>query len=522
MQTYLGQEKQSVNTLYDCIRMHADRNPGKTYLLTERKILTYGEAAQITGNAADMFRKCGMKKGDLVALRATRSPDTVLLSAAVGAVGAIAVMTDPHIGIEPYIAEAGSDIQPAFWLTNEKNSRDLDAEGGWELRFGDNVCKIPLGSGAPGAFREPELPSVSPEDPFMIIFTSGSTGTSKAVLLSHRNWLANPEGAMALFAEGEKDRAIALIPLHHVLGFAAVVCATYCGHDVLFPSSVRPDHVLSCIGKYRVTCMYAVPTFFMELIRGGGCARYDLSSLRFGLMAGAPFTPGQIEETEKKLGMRILPGYGMSECIVISIGRYDDSAELRASGAGRLFPMTEIRFENGAGTDRESEGEICVRGATRMLGYYEGGKTDRDNPDSDGWMHTGDLGYMDAEGVLHISGRKKDIIIRNGNNLSSAEIERKLLSIPFVFAAAVTGVPDPKCGELPYAAVVTDPKYGMITETEIREKAGMVLNKLMMPVEIRILPSLPLMSSGKVDKKKIREIFVGGATSRSDEYVRYV
>ena len=207
-------------------------------------------------------------------------------------------------------------------------------------------------------------------------------------------------------------------------------------------------------------------------------------------MAGAPFTAEQLRYIEGELGLQLMPGYGMSECVGISTMNYGASVEERATGVGKLYPMTEIRFT--------ADGEICVRGATQMIGYYNDAAATKEAVDKDGFLHTGDLGYIDEKGFLRINGRKKDIIIRNGNNLSAVEIERKILSLPQVKDVCVVGIPDEKQGEAPCALIVADGEVDLTA----------VLTKIELPAKIIYTEKIPLTSSGKPDKQAIKKCFI--------------
>lgn len=426
----------------------------------------------------------GNRKGTVAALRATRCPKTVLLAVALGAAGALVALTDPHSGVKDFIGGCGVDIKSEFYITNEALSGDIGEREGWQLISGGRAVDIPFDEAA----AADGVPFGAADDPFMIIFTSGSTGRSKAVVLSHKNCVANPVDAMPLFGQNAGDTAIALLPLDHVFGFAVPACATFCGHSVVFPRRLDTEGVLGCIEKYNISVIYAVPSFFLGLLSGGAHRRYRLSSLRLGLMAGAPFTADQLRYIEGELGLKLMPGYGMSECVGISTMSYGASVEERATGVGRLYPMTEIRFTEG--------GEICVRGATLMLGYYNDEAATAEAIDKDGYLHTGDLGYIDGEGFLHVNGRIKDIIIRNGNNLSAVEIERKILSLPQVRDVCVVGMPDDKEGEVPCAVIV-----GRASELSA------ALTKIEVPQRVIYADKIPLTSSGKPDKQAVKKMF---------------
>jgi fatty-acyl-CoA synthase/long-chain acyl-CoA synthetase len=225
---------------------------------------------------------------------------------------------------------------------------------------------------------------------------------------------------------------------------------------------------------------------------------YDLSSLRAGFIGGAPWTQEQFYKIEASLGITLIPVYGMSECIGISCASYLDPVEKRSGGVGRFYSMNigKIISEDGSESPQGTEGEICTCGPSRMLGYY--GEPLEEND----LIPTGDIGYLDDSDTLHITGRKKEIIICNGNNLSPLRIEQALLSIPGVSAAAVVGLPDEVKGEVPWAMVV----YPGEIEMELFPLLKKLLTKNELPAGILSVDALPMTTSGKPDKQNIREV----------------
>ena len=200
----------------------------------------------------------------------------------------------------------------------------------------------------------------------------------------------------------------------------------------------------------------------------------------------------------------------MSECIGISGTPYTDDIEVRANSVGKFLPMCKgyILDEKGEEVLKGTEGEICVICPAVMLGYYNNEEETKATVDQKGRLHTGDLGYVDERGYLHITGRKKDIIIRNGHNISARKIEKALLAIPSIDMATVVGVRDEKCGEVPMSLITF--KIGHeISVKEIMEQLKVKLAKNELPLKIKIMENMPMTSSGKVDKVKIRDIFLG-------------
>ncbi len=501
-------KKQCEKTLYHYLKEHARETPEKNWLTCETEAITFREALRRVEAAAVRFAARGMKKGDLLALRATRCADTVLFAVAAAAVGAIAVLTDAHFPVKTYLKDTGVKMTPDFYLTNEEADGGISASGDWKFSGCGFTEEMDFSqpSGGREAF-EAAAEQVKADDAFMIIFTSGSTGTSKAVLLSHKNCVANPADAMPLFGQGASDVAIALLPLNHVFGFAVASCSLFCGHELFFPANTDVEYVLGCIQERRISVIYSVPTFFLELLKDGRNHKYDLSSLRLGLMAGGPFTADQMRFIEGELGLRLMPGYGMSECVGISTSNFYAPVEERAAGVGKLYPMTEavVIDEDGRRLGCGQEGEICVRGMTLMLGYYGDEEATREAIDAEGYLHTGDLGYFDADGTLYISGRKKDIIIRSGNNISTVGVEKKIMSLPCVYTASVVSVKDERSTEAPAAMVVLKTGFAR-TEAELLHEMEGVLTRLELPVRVKIVSSLPLTTSGKPDKQKIKQM----------------
>lgn len=499
--------QQCQKTLFHYLKEHAETTPDKVWLSNEVNSVTFREALDRVEAVAMQFLDCGMKKGDVLALRATRCIDTVLLTVAAAAIGVVAALTDAHFTVQTYMQQAGVNMVPDFILTNEDADEGISASGNWKLSGGGVTKDISFTADGDRKTFITASQSVRAEEPFMIIFTSGSTGTSKAVLLSHTNCVANPVDAMPMFGQGPSDIAISLLPLNHVFGFAVASCSLFCGHELFFPQNIDIEYILKCIEERRISVIYSVPTFFLELLRDGRNHKYDLSSLRLGLMAGGPFTTEQMRFIEGELGLRLMPGYGMSECVGISTSCFDASVEERAAGVGKLYPMTEaiVIGEDGRHLGCGEEGEICVRGMTLMLGYYGDEQATREAIDDNGFLHTGDLGYFDEDGTLYISGRKKDIIVRSGNNISTVGVEKKIMSLPCVYTASVVGIRHAKSTEAPAAMVVLRTGCNLTEEQLLREMAT-VLTRLELPVRVRIVSSLPLTSSGKPDKQMIMDM----------------
>ena len=482
------------------------------YLQAEGASWTYAEAAAAAESAAARLDEGGVRRGDIVALRATRSADTVLLLHALHILGAVTALTDAHFPVRQYLQASGTDISPRFWLTNEAAGGGLSAAGGWQLYDAGfaplravSLAAEPGHSDAWARARAAEIPVT---DPSLIIFTSGSTGKSKAVLLCQRNYIANSVDGGDLFEECAQDSNILVLPLHHIFGVALVVCATVAGHGIWIPEDIRPASVFAALCERKISIVYGVPTFLLQLAEEAERLGRRLPDLRFALIAGGPSTQAQARRIEAALGTRLVPVYGMSEYVGICSYPFDSPSALRCRGVGTFYPLNEgwILRETGEEAAAGEEGEICVRGYCRFLEYCGDPDATAAAIDAEGRLHTGDLGYMDADGIVHITGRIKDLIIRGGENLSAGKIERAILSVEGVGQAVVVAVKDEKWGEVPCAAV-TLRRGAALTAEEISAALVGRLSKHECPARIAVLRELPLTSSGKPDKLYLKEYF---------------
>ena len=276
---------------------------------------------------------------------------------------------------------------------------------------------------------------------------------------------------------------------------------------VRFPREMGVDYVLDCIERYHITRINGVPSYMYALARANDSRGRDVSSLRTGFTAGSPIVPEQHRYIEQILGIQLHPLYGMSESISISCTAPSDSAHCRCTTVGRFHrDAGSILDQNGLELPVGYEGEVCVSGPAILLGYYADEEATRQTIDEQGRLHTGDLGYVDEAGYLHITGRIKNIIIRNGINISPAKIEACLRKIPQVENAIVVGVPHELLGESPCALIVLrDGCEISIGEIKTHLQAKLAKNEI--PETILFVPEIPLNHIGKPDRKKITALF---------------
>lgn len=347
-------------------------------------------------------------------------------------------------------------------------------------------------------------------DPINIQFTSGTTGLPKGATLSHRNILNNGFFVGRSIGLGVGDRLCIPVPLYHCFGMVMgnLGCLTH-GAAMVYPAEAfEPGAVLQAVEQERCTGLYGVPTMFIGLLGHPQFARFDVSSLRTGCMAGSPCPVEVMRQVIDKLHMRdVTIAYGMTETSPVSFqSSAEDSIERRVSTIGRVQPHLEVKVvdEQGRTVLRGQPGELCTRGYSVMLGYWDDPDKTAEAIDAEGWMHTGDLGTIDEQGYGNIVGRIKDMVIRGGENVYPREIEEFLYRHPKVADVQVVGLPDPKFGEELCAWIRLKPGE-QADEEEIRAFCRGQIAHYKIPRYVRFVGEFPMTVTGKVQKFLIRE-----------------
>lgn len=451
-------------SLHSYLTEYAARHPDRKLLGGPTGWNTAGQILARVEEQARQLQGRGIGGGDFVGLRAYRTVETAITILALQVLGAVAVLTDPRHVTEAFLETSNIPVMAVI--------------------DGDRV-EI-LSPGAETAAQEPMAPG-------FIIFTSGSTGKPKAVMLSQYNLVNNLLDSEPLGDYRQDDIALGILPMDHVFGLVLLAGVCVLGYAMYLPERKDTSAILETIERQRITRMNGVPSLYMamaELADG-----YDLSSLRVGFIGGGPWSPEQFARMEYRLGMTLVPVYGMSEFIGIACGDYRAPREIRASGGTPFYSMNtgKILLPDGTEAAPGQVGEVCVDGPARMVGYF-GDETPRET-----LLHTGDLGTLDGQGNLHLTGRKKDIIIRSGINLSPRRIEEAIEKLPGVREAAVVGLADELAGELPWAMVAST------REMDFPAELAGCLHKNEIPAGFRVVQALPKTPSGKPDKQAIRE-----------------
>ncbi|MEV4331968.1 AMP-binding protein [Streptomyces sp. NPDC049597] len=487
---------------------------------------TYAEFGAAVRLVARGLLGSGVAKGDRVGIWAVNCAEWVLIQYATARIGAVMVNINPAYRaheLEYVLNQAGISVLVASQTHKTSDYRAMVdtvrascprlvsvhyiGDASWDalVAAAASVTEDRL------AAREAEL---SCDDPVNIQYTSGTTGFPKGATLSHHNILNNGYFVGEMIAYSEQDRVCIPVPFYHCFGMVmGNLAATSHGACMVIPApSFDPAATLRAVADERCTSLYGVPTMFIAELNLPDFASYDLSSLRTGIMAGSPCPVEVMKRVVAEMNMaEVSIGYGMTETSPVSTQtRRDDDLERRTGTVGRVMPHVEVKVVDpvtGVTLPRGEAGELCTRGYSVMLGYWEEPEKTAEAIDAGRWMHTGDLAVMREDGYLQIVGRIKDMIIRGGENVYPREIEEFLYTHPKVADVQVVGLPDARYGEEILACVIPRDAGDPPTLEEITEFCRERLAHYKIPRRVEILAEFPMTVSGKVRKVELRDRF---------------
>jgi fatty-acyl-CoA synthase len=490
---------------------------------------TYSQLDADTDKLAIGLLALAVNKGDRVGIWAPNCAEWVLLQYATAKVGAILVNINPaYRSHELAYVLRQSGVRLLVSAENFKTSdyramidevRDsLDAlERVIYLGSPDWDELLDAGAGAGGAGRDAlaaRTAMLAFDDPINIQYTSGTTGFPKGATLSHHNILNNAYFVGAGCGYSDNDRVCVPVPFYHCFGMVmGNLGSTTHGACIVIPApGFDPAATLAAVQAEKCTSLYGVPTMFIAELALPDFASYDLSSLRTGIMAGSPCPVEVMKRVLTEMHMtEVTICYGMTETSPVSTQTTaDDDTDRRVSTVGKVHPHLEVKVidpDTGVVLPRGSRGELCTRGYSVMLGYWNEPERTAEAIDAARWMHTGDLAVMDDAGYLNIVGRIKDMVIRGGENIYPREVEEFLYTHPSIEDVQVIGVPDAKYGEELCAWVKLRPGRELTAE-EVREFCTGKIAHYKIPRYVRVTESFPMTVTGKVQKFKMRETSV--------------
>ncbi len=516
--------------------------PDKDALVNVQKDLrfSYSELRDISNKVAKGFIKLGIKKGDSVAIWATNVAEWIFALFGASKIGAVVVTVNTNYRSHEleYLLKQ-SDTRTLLLIEEYRGSNYVDTitEVCPELAAstpGQLDCsKLPFLKNVifmgdkkfPGMFNFKDLPEMgsdisdeelaarqaacSPADVINMQYTSGTTGFPKGVMLTHNSVINNAYYVGECQDYTDKDRLCIPVPFFHCFGLTMSIttCVVY-GATMVPVEEFNPLWVLQAVGRGKCTALQGVPTMWIAEQEHPDFAKYDMSTLRTGIMAGAPCPIEVMRKVVDKMAPEVTIAYGLTESSpVVTQTRTDDEIERRVTTVGRALAGVDLEIfnpETGEACPPGVPGEICIRGYVVMKGYYKMPEATEKAIDSEGWLHSGDLGTKDEAGYVKITGRLKDMIIRGGENIYPREIEEYLYTNAKVQDVQVIGVPSIKYGE-EVMAVIMLREGEASSEEEIREYCQGKIARYKIPKYVRFVESYPMTASGKIQKYKLRD-----------------
>lgn len=507
---------------------------------------TYKELHSQVNLCARAFLAAGVRRGDRVAIWSPNRYEWTLTQFATAKIGAILVNINPAYRTHEleyalnqsearYLVTADSfkasdyrgmlyelapelkmcaegqlDSQKLSLLKGVINLDDRKHPGMW--RWMDFMA---LAEGMPQEILDEAQAELQFDDAINIQYTSGTTGFPKGATLSHHNILNNGYFVAESMGFTEQDRLVIPVPLYHCFGMVMgnLGCVTH-GSTMIYPDEgFEPGSVLRAVHQERATALYGVPTMFIAELGHPDFESMDLSSLRTGIMAGSLCPTEVMKQVINKMHMtEVQIAYGMTETSPVSTQTgATDSLDKRVTTVGRTQPHLESKIidpSNGCILPRGEVGELCTRGYSVMLKYWNNDKGTAEAIDEAGWMHTGDLASMDDEGYIQIVGRIKDMVIRGGENIYPKEVEEFLYTHPSIAEVQVTGIPDKKFGEELIAWIKLQPGVEEISDEALRDFCKGKITHFKIPRYFKFVENFPMTVTGKIQKFKMREISV--------------
>ncbi|MDL2237613.1 AMP-binding protein [Christensenellaceae bacterium OttesenSCG-928-K19] len=503
---------------------------------------TYKELNEVVDVIARGFMGMGVQKGDHVSIWATNYPEWVLTQFATAKIGAVLVTVNTNykqFELEYLLKQ--SDTSTLVMISGFKDSNYVEhirglcpelneAEPGKlsskKLPYLKNVIYLDDDEQA-GMFHWKDLykfaekvtdeeyearkSSLDPQDVVNMQYTSGTTGFPKGVMLTHYNLVNNGVAVGDCMKLTPNDRLLIPVPLFHCFGCVLGVMASFThATTMLLLDAFNPVKVMSIIQDEKCTAVHGVPTMFISMLDHPDFEQYDFSTLRTGIMAGSPCPIEFMKRAMSDMNMtEITITYGQTESSpAITMTRTDDPIEKRVETIGQHVPGVEAKIvdpETGEDVPYGVQGEIVARGYNIMKGYYKMPEATAQAIDEEKWLHTGDLGTMDADGYFKVTGRLKDMIIRGGENIYPREIEEFIYTHPAVRDVQVVGVPDKRYGEEVLACVILKEDAEPVTEEGMIQFVKEGLSRFKSPRYVKFIDEFPMTASGKIQKYKLRE-----------------
>jgi acyl-CoA synthetase (AMP-forming)/AMP-acid ligase II len=501
-------------------RARTDAHPDAPFLYHGARIWTYSDVASDARALASAFQDVGVEKGDRIAVNLPNLPETIITILAAAELGALIVPINPHSSptelqfvlrnTEATIAVVierfdGIEYLELFesMLPDLPCLQYLATVGEEDLWYDDRIFQFEdLVSAGRGLSFSPV--AVESEDPMAVLYTAGTCQKQKGVVLSHGNLFHAGRATADALGMSADDTTLCCVPLFNIFGIGATLLpAIVTGGSLVLLEQFDADRALDLIEKHKPTVLHGVPTMFVLLLRELEARQADVSSLRTGIIAGAPVSPELATRVRENLVPELEIAYGLTEAsATVSITHRDDG-DSRSESVGKPLEGMEIAILDADERHMpDGVGHIAIRGPSVMQAYFRQPAATRAALAEGGFLRTGDLGNLDAAGFLHIVGRESDVIIRGGYSVHPREIEDHLRSHPAVDEAVVVGVPNEVLGELICACVI--PVEGaLVSEDELRQHCRPALAEYKLPDVVHFLEEFPLSEEGHPNRAEL-------------------
>lgn len=503
----------------EMITVRAQEIPDKTHVIFYDQNITYSQTNGRANRVANYLKSKGISRGDVVSLLIMNSPEIYYTMFGVQKLGAIAqsinfLLQGPEIAYilddsRPKIVFVGSEFMQVFAAGYRLAEHKPEVvEVITEAEHPENLSSITLQHILETYPDDEALVPQKGEDPFLLLYSSGTTGRPKGILLSNRGQLTLCKSMASLDITTGEDSMLILLPMFHTNPICVwTYPCTYMGLTLCIRKSFSPADFWPSIVDNRLTYVMGVPAMYSFVFNAIDTSGLDLSDLRlkYGFCGAAPMPADLIEKFYSKFNVKIIEAYGLTEACGVSTLN-PPFGKSKAGSIGVALPYHEVTIRDGNNNEMQpgENGEICIKGETVMLRYLNNEKATAESV-VDGWLHTGDMGYMDEEGFLFIVDRKNDIINRGGENIYPREVEILIESYPGVQSVAVIGVQDPDLGERVKAYIIPSPSAEVNTE-ELRVYLADKLAKYKIPEFVEIVKDLPRSPTGKVLKRELRKL----------------
>jgi fatty-acyl-CoA synthase len=522
---------ETIGALLDRVAaQHPDREA--VVSVQQQARVTYAEFARACDEIARGLMALGVQHGERVGIWSTNNVEWTIAQFATAKMGAILVTINPayrtveleyalrQSGVRTLLSQAAYRTSDYLGMLEEVRDRlpalrevvvigDGAPRRRGDLRW-DDLARMAAGVSAEQLTQRQDATQF--DEAINIQYTSGTTGFPKGATLSHHNILNNGFFIGEICRYTPADRVCIPVPFYHCFGMVLgnLACITHGAAIVIPAPTFDPQASLAAVASERCTSLYGVPTMFIAELALPDFADYDLSSLRTGIMAGAPCPVEVMKRVQSEMHMgEVTICYGMTETSPVSFQTaVDDPVEKRVGTVGRVHPHVEVKIidDEGRIVPRNVPGELCTRGYSVMLGYWEDPQNTAASIDAARYMHTGDIAIMDDEGYVMISGRVKDMVIRGGENIYPREIEEYLFTHPAIRDVSVVGVPDERYGEQLCAWIILHDN-AQIGEDDVKAYCKGKISHFKVPHYVRFTEAFPMTVTGKIQKYKLREMF---------------